>query len=156
MFDEKDFIAKYAHDITKRVTVVNPTQKDFEFQHVLQAGIDVATGKMKDEARTYRVPAGGKERFPGPVADHYLDQMSKIIAQDDGQIQHMIDWNLRGRYYDQLIVDVEDLINTYQPFESAAYLEKSEEAKAEEPAFSQAEHVFVGKGADEKNKNAKK
>lgn len=155
--DEQAFIAKYSHDITKRVTVVNPTTKDFIFQHVLQVGVDLTTGKMKDEQKTYRVPAGGKERFPGPVADHYLDQMAKILAQNDNKIQHMIDFALRAQYYDDLIVDVEDLISSYHSFdETPEYLKDKPPVEEEKPfaevvqAEPTTEHVFVGKDKDKK------
>lgn len=114
------------------MTVVNPRKEDFVFQATSEVGVDTSTGKMKAEARTYRVKAGEHERFPGPIANLYLDQMSKLIAQDDNKFQFMIDFALKAQYYDDLIVDKESLINTYQPH--PGYLDKPEEATETAPA----------------------
>lgn len=132
--DEQAFAKKYWHTNTQIVTVVNPRKEDYIFQATSEVGVNLDTGKMQSEARTYRVPHGGKERFPGPIANMYLDQMSKLVAQDDDKIQYMIDFALRSQYYDDLIVSVEDLIHTYTPFPE--YLDKGdkvEEKPAEEP-----------------------
>lgn len=84
----------------------------------------MTTGRMKSETREYRVAAGQEERFPGPIANLYLDQMAKLVAQDDEKIQFMIDFKLKAQYFDDLIVGVEDLINTYTSH--PAYLDKPE------------------------------
>lgn len=103
--------------------MINPRSEDYIFQATSDVGIDNATGKMKSEARTYRVKAGEHERFPGPIANMYLDQMAKLVAQDEDKFQFMIDFALKAQYYDQLIVSIEDLINaTYTPFPE--YLDK--------------------------------
>lgn len=134
--EEKDFFDKYWHSNTKIVTVVNPRNEDYVFQAVSEVGIDTSTGKMKVEQRSYRVKAGGNERFPGPIANIFLDQVAKLVAQDEDKIQFMIDFALRAEYYDRLTVDVEDLINTYTPH--PAYLEqpKTEVEKEPEEAFA--------------------
>lgn len=134
--EEKEFNDKYWFSNTKIVTVNNPRSEDYIFQATSDVGIDTATGKMKTEARTYRVRKGEHERFPGPIANMYLDQMSKLIAQDDDKIQFMIDFKLKAEYYDDLIVGIEDLINTFQPH--PAYLKDEDKdgsvgETAEEP-----------------------
>lgn len=145
--EEKEFNDKYWFSNTKVVTVVNPRTEDFIFQSTNDVGIDTATGKMKSETRQYRVVHGSEERFPGPIANLYLDQMTKMLAQDDDKIQFLIDFALKSQYYDDLIVGVEDLINTYQSH--PAYLDRSNEVETpvDEPEkpFANAEPEEVPK-----------
>lgn len=122
--EETQFNDKYWHSNTEMVTVVNPRSEDYVFQATSETGIDTATGKMRSEARHYKVPAGGTERFPGTIANMYLDQMAKLVAQDDDKIQYMIDFSLKAQYYDQLTVSVEDLIHSFVP--TAGYLDRPE------------------------------
>lgn len=139
VIEEQEFNDKYWHSNTKLVTVINPRTDDYVFQAVSETGIDTSTGRMKAEQRTYKVPAGGNERFPGPIANIYLQQMTALVAQDEEKIQYLIDYALKAQYYDQLIVNVEDLINTYTPFPE--YLEKPKETEtAEQPK----EEAFAG------------
>lgn len=138
--DEQQFSEQYWFDNLKRVTVVNPTDKDYIFQSTIEVGVDVTTGKMRVETRHFRVPAGGSETFPGPIAGQYLSQLSRILAQDQDKFQHYIDPLFRAQLYDSLIAEVTDLIQTYTPFPE--YLEKAAEVKAEpEPEFSDATEV---------------
>lgn len=148
--EETEFNDKYWHTNTKIVTVVNPRTEDYVFQAASDVGIDTSSGKMKTEIRHYRVPGGGNERFPGPIANMYLDQMSKLIAQDEDKIQFMIDYALKAQYYDQLIVSIEDLINSFQP--SPEYLDKPkpeaktvEETVPEEPFAAAKQEVKRGR-----------
>lgn len=122
--DEQQFNEKYWYSNTKIITVANPRSEDYIFQATTEVGVDMVTGKMKSETRQYRVAAGKEERFPGPIANMYLDQMAKLVAQDEEKIQFMIDYALKAQYYDDLIVGIEDLINTYQSH--PAYLDKPE------------------------------
>lgn len=138
--DEIAFNTKYWFSNMKIVTVVNPREEDYVFGAMSETGVDIATGKLKQEQRTYRVRAGEMERLPGPIANMYLDQMSKLIAQDEDKFQYMIDFALKAEYYDALISDSEDLIETYQPLPQ--YLQKPEAETPEEPAFA-------GKDSDE-------
>lgn len=62
------------------------------------------------ELRHYMIKAGESERFPGVIANVYLDQMSKLLAQNDGNLGMMSDPNLKRRYYDKLIINVESLV----------------------------------------------
>lgn len=90
-----DWRKTYWFSPVQMVNVVNPKPEAWNFMV---------------EMRHFTVPAGGHERFPGPIANVYLDQMSKILAQDDDRLGYMSDPNLMKIYYDQLIVDVESLI----------------------------------------------
>lgn len=86
---------KYWFNSLQMVTVVNPTKDAWPFMV---------------EMRHYNIEAGANERFPGIIANVYLDQMSKILAQNDDRLGFMADPNLMKIYYDKLIIDVEDLI----------------------------------------------
>lgn len=97
---------KYWFNSLQMVTVVNPKPEAWDFMV---------------EMRNYTIGAGTHERFPGIIANVYLDQMSKILAQDDDRLGFMTDPNLMKIYYDQLIVDVEDLVN--QASSIPAYLQ---------------------------------
>lgn len=135
--DDKEFNEKYWYKNTQLITVTNPRDKDYIFQMMVETGLDPATGKMGAEQRTYRVPKGGSERFPGAIANLYLDQMAKLIAQDDDRIQFMIDPALRAQYYDDLTVNVEDLIAQHMPQSVPDYLKPAEQASvAHEQPFA--------------------
>lgn len=154
--DEVAFNTKYWFSNMKIVTVVNPREEDFVFGATVETGVDIATGKLKSEQRTYRVKAGTSERLPGPIANMYLDQMSKLIAQDEDKFQYMIDFALKAEYYDALISDSEDLIETYQPLPQ--YLQSSPRVETvDEPAFagkdSDEQPQTVGAGTQETAKN---
>lgn len=86
---------KYWFNSLQMVTVVNPKPDLWPFMV---------------EGRHFEIGGGATERFPGVIANVYLDQMSKILAQDDERLGFMADPNLSKIYYDKLIVDVEDLI----------------------------------------------
>lgn len=134
--EEQDFNKKYWHSNTEVVTVINPRKEDYVFQATVDAGIDIATGRPKPEARQYRVPAGGTERFPGSIANMYLDQMSKILAQEDDRFERMVDFSEKAKYYDRLTADTEDLIASYVPNPAYEQQEAVTEAKTEEVPFA--------------------
>lgn len=139
--DEVAFNQKYWFSNIKIVTVVNPREEDYIFGATIDTGVDIATGKPKSEQRTYRIKAGSSERLPGPIANMYLDQMSKLIAQDEDKFQYMIDFALKAEYYDALISDSEDILDTYQPLPQ--YLQTTPKDEITE------EPTFVGKDEDE-------
>ena len=85
---------KYWFDTYTTVTVKNPKDTDYNFMV---------------EGRHYVVPAKQVERLVGMLANVYLDQMSKILAQEDGNLAFMADPNLSRIYYDLLITGVEDM-----------------------------------------------
>lgn len=141
--EEDEFILKYWHSNTKIVTVVNPRKDDYIFQATVETGtIDFATGKMKSDTRKYLVKAGASERFPGPLANIYLDQMSRLVAQDDEKFQFMIDYQLRAQYYDDLTAAVEDLIHDYTPVKD--YLNEPTAAPVTEDKPDKIEEAFPG------------
>lgn len=92
------FNAKYWFSSLQMVTVVNPLEEDWPFMV---------------EMRHYIIKKGAKERFPGVIANVYLDQMSKILAQHDENLGNMADPELKKIYYDKLIADVENLIQEH-------------------------------------------
>lgn len=98
--NQADFNKKYWFNSLQMVTVTNPKSEDWPFMV---------------EMRHFIVRAGEHERLPGVIANVYLDQMSKILAQDDDKLSYMTDPNLRHVYYDKLIVDVENLAPEYNP-----------------------------------------
>jgi len=137
IIDEQGFIAKYWHPNTEVVTVINPTSDDYIFKATVDAGVDMKTGRPRPEMREYRVPKGGSERFPGSIANMYLDQMSRQLAQKDNRLDRMVDFSERAKYYDQLTADTEDLIAAYTP--NPAYTDDNhsvKEEKKEEVPFS--------------------
>lgn len=143
--DEQQFNEKYWFKNTHVISVVNPRNEDYKFQAVIDTGMNVATGKMEASPRQYLVKAGGQERFIGVVANMYLDQMSKLIAQDEDKFQFMIDFALKAQYYDQLIIGIENLLeqNIALP-EVPSYLEVAKEKnddKAQEVPFAAAKKL---------------
>lgn len=100
VMNKQDFVNKYWFNSLQMVTVVNPLAEDFPFMV---------------EMRHFIIKAGQHERFPGVIANVYLDQMSKIIAQNDDKLGFMADPALRRVYYDKLIIDVENLAPEYNP-----------------------------------------
>lgn len=85
----------YWYNSMQMITVINPKDEEWPFMV---------------EGRHYVIGPRGQERFPGPIANVYLDIMSKILAQDDDRLGYMGDPNLRKIYYDKLTIDVEDLV----------------------------------------------
>jgi hypothetical protein len=138
--EEQEFNRKYWFNTMQIITVVNPTPKDYIFQAVIDAGVDVATGRMRAEQRQYKVPAGGTERFPGPIANMYLDQMAKLLAQQDEKFTLMIDLAHKAEYYDKLIVDMDDLMQSYQSLPQYQTETGAEETKAPEVPFAGVNH----------------
>ena len=100
-----DWHKKYWFNSLQMITVINPKPIDWEFMV---------------EMRHFMIPAGQTDRFPGVIANVYLDQMSKILAQDDEKLEYMSDPNLKKIYYDKLIVSVENLVQEHNP--GPAYL----------------------------------
>lgn len=93
---KEEFVQKYWFGSLQMVTVINP--KSYEFPFMV-------------EGRHFVIGPAAKERFPGIIANVYLDQMSRIMAQDKDQLGFLADPTLKKMYYDQLIVDVESLVN---------------------------------------------
>lgn len=92
---KEEFWKVYWFTPLQMVTLINP-KYDYKFMV---------------EGRTYLIRAGAKEKMPGTVANVYLSQMTRIMAQDDDKMQFLSDFALMRIYYDKLIVDVESLIS---------------------------------------------
>lgn len=136
--DEQQFTEKYNYDNLKMVTVLNPNSEDFPFSITMETSVDISNGQMKSETREYVVKAGEKMRLPGVAANLYLDQMSKLIAQQEDRFSLYPDFAERAKYYDDLIIEVEDLLGAFQNLPQ--YEEQTEEKEAiVETPFEQVE-----------------
>jgi len=140
--DEQAFTEKYNYDNLKMVTVVNPTSDDFTFDITMETSVDISNGQMKSETRQYVVKAGDKLRLPGVAANLYLDQMAKKIAQDEDRFSLYPDFAERAKYYDDLIIDVDDLLGVYQTLPQYDEKPVEEANKVEEP-FAQIKETKV-------------
>lgn len=92
------------------VTVVNPKSYDYPFMV---------------EGRNYMIKAGTKEKVPGTIANVYLSQMTRIMAQDDDKMNFLSDFALMRQYFDKLIVNVDNLISEVN--NAPAYLSNTPE-----------------------------
>lgn len=90
-----DFWKKWWFTPYDMVQVVNPKPEDYHFMV---------------ELRPFVIKAGTSEKMPGTVANVYLSQMSRILAQDEDKMQHMSDFLLMEAYYKRLVVTTESLI----------------------------------------------
>lgn len=77
------------------VTLINPQPEDYKFMV---------------EMRHFVMRAGAQEQMPGTVANVYLSQMTRILAQQEDKMQYLADLNLMKEYYDRLIVDVKNMM----------------------------------------------
>lgn len=91
---QKEFDDKYWFNPLQMVTVVNPLPEMYPFMV---------------ELRHYEILPGSHMQYPGMIANVYLDQMSRILAQNDEKLGYIGDPNLRKIYYEKLIVDITDL-----------------------------------------------
>jgi hypothetical protein len=89
-----EFWKTYWFSPLQMVTLVNP-KYDYTFMV---------------EGRNFFIKSGATEKLPGTVANVYLSQMSRIMAQDDDKMQYLSDFALMRQYYDKLIVDVENMV----------------------------------------------
>lgn len=98
--NQLDFQQRYWFTSLQMVTVLNPLDTDYPFMV---------------EMRHFIIRANSKERFPGVIANVYLDQMSKILAQNDNKLEFMSDPAMMRVFFDKLIEDVENLVPEYNP-----------------------------------------
>lgn len=80
---------------TDLVTLINPLTTDYNFMV---------------ELRHFVVRAGSKEQMPGTVANVYLSEMTRLLAQVEDKFQHLSDLQLMKEFYDRLIVDKKSLL----------------------------------------------
>lgn len=93
---KEDFTKQYWFNPYQNITVINPKDTDMPFMA---------------EGRHFIVEAGANATFPGPIANVYLDKVSRIVAQDKDELGFMADPTLKKLYYDRLIVAVESTIH---------------------------------------------
>lgn len=93
---KEEFYKLYWFTPLQLVTLVNPKEYDYPFMV---------------EMRHFIIGAGKTEIVPGNIANIYLSQMTRIMAQDDDRMEFLSDYALMKRYFDQLIVDVKSLVN---------------------------------------------
>lgn len=111
-----EFWRVYWFSPLQMITLVNPKPYDFPFMF---------------ELRNFVIKAGANERLPGTVANLYLSQMTRIMAQDDGKMEHLSDFALMENYYKTLIVDVENMVKDID--NTPAYLKDMPEHMAVTP-----------------------
>lgn len=155
--DEQQFTEKYNFDNLKMVTVLNPTPNDFTFAITMETSVDISNGQMKSETREYVVKAGDKMRLPGVAANLYLDQLSKLMAQEEDRFSLYPDFAERAKYYDDLIIEVEDMLGAFQNLpqyedqpvattkDEEKPFEQVEESKVEEPQTARERAVSTAK-----------
>lgn len=141
--DEQQFLEQYDFNNFQVVDVKNPTDKDYNLIITMEVGFDHAAKRMKTEKRTYIIKAGSHERLPGVVARKYLDEMSKLLSQQEKKFGMFVDYNTRAEYYERLIVPegIEDRINDYTPVPSVDAGQKAQAEANEQP--------FAGIGTQE-------
>jgi len=91
----KEFYERYWFTPLQMITLINPKVEDYKFMV---------------EMRHFVIRAGAQEQMPGTVANVYLSQMTRILAQDEDKMQFLSDYNLMKQYFDRLIVDVKSMI----------------------------------------------
>jgi hypothetical protein len=99
---QEQFNANYWFGSLQMVEVVNPLDVRFLFTV---------------ELRQYMIEPGATEKYPGIIANMYLDQMSKHIGQlspDATGLTLLGDWAFRAQAYNKLIIGVEDLAPQYR------------------------------------------
>jgi hypothetical protein len=106
MITKEEFNARYWFTTMQLVTVLNPRW----FKENNSAEPVSRDYPFMVELRHFIIREGATERLPGAIANVYLDQMSKIVAQNDDNLGFMADPALKKLYYDKLIVEVEDLM----------------------------------------------
>jgi hypothetical protein len=104
---KKEWVARYWFSPLQMIQLVNPRDTDYRFMV---------------EMRHFIIKASDNVSLPGTVANVYLSQMTRILAQEDNKMQHLSDYNLMAQYYDKLIVDVTSMVQEVN--NEPAYLSK--------------------------------
>lgn len=92
---KKEFWSVYWFTPLHMVTLINPLADDYKFMV---------------EMRHFVVRAGATEQMPGTVANVYLSQMTRILAQMEDKMEFLSDFMLMKQYYDRLIVDSKSMM----------------------------------------------
>lgn len=124
---KKEFNDRYWFSPLQMVTLINPKTEDYRFMV---------------EMRHFVIRGGATESFPGTVANVYLSQMTRILAQDNDEMNLLSDVALMAKYYDSLMVDVKNMAgeDTSEPAYMKHVLKHTVDSKQEEtPPWQQAE-----------------
>lgn len=89
----------------QQVTIKNPTGEDFKFQV---------------NSKWYVVRAGQNARMPGYIAWMYCYKLANRMAIDNKEFIHWNEEGFRKKYYDQLVIAVDDTVQTITPVEPEA------------------------------------
>lgn len=106
-----DFVKRYWFTTLQMVTV-RSAEWHFDKETGIRSSQDFV---FMSEGRHFMVPANGQQEFVGPIANRYLDQMAKALAQADNRLEAMADFMYVAEYYNQLVVSVKDLAPEYNP-----------------------------------------
>jgi hypothetical protein len=107
----------------QQVTVTNPTAADFLFQGV---------------NKKFVVKAGQTVKLNGYVAMLFVYKLAIQMAQNDGQFINFIDEDFRKKYYDKLVVGVDEDVQIVdvQPINEAPMALNTGSGKRGRPASS--------------------
>lgn len=97
---KQEFNQRYWFTSLQMVTVKNLKATDYPFTC---------------EMRHYIVRAGATEDFVGSIANVYLSNMSRIMAQDEEKLEFMSDPSFMAMMYDRLIEKIKNLAPQYDP-----------------------------------------
>lgn len=123
---KSDFHKLYWFSPLQMIEVINPAWAAVE-----GGGFISKDYQFTVEMRHYIILAGKTERFPGIIANVYLDAMARIIAQNEDRLGFIGDPNLKREYYDKLIVAVDNLAPEYDA--GPAYLRNVTPASTVQP-----------------------
>jgi flagellar biosynthesis GTPase FlhF len=127
----------------QNVTVKNPTSDDFKF---------------RVHGKEYIIGAGETVRMPGFMAWLFVYNMAELLAQKNNEYDNRwIDETVRAKYYQEVIVKVDDLIQQIEavepdPIERGDALKQADEAAkaAEEKRAADAKAAGEKQAAEEK------
>jgi hypothetical protein len=84
----------------QQVTVKNPTEEDFKF---------------KVHSKDYVVEAGSSAKMPGYIAWMFVHKLATKMAMDNDDFIHWNEEGFRQKYYSQIVVQTDDLVQTFKP-----------------------------------------
>jgi len=93
----------------QQVTVTNPTKKDFTF---------------KVHSKDYVVGAGQTAKMPGYIAWVYVYKLATQMAQAKKDFIHWNEEGFRQKYYDKIVVEAEQAVQTFVPEPQIETLDK--------------------------------
>lgn len=104
---KKEFYDTYWFQPTDIVTLLNPLAEDYIFMV---------------EGRHFKIAASAVLDLPGTVANVYLNNMTKIMAQNDDRMDLLSDFNLMAQYFNKLISNKKSTMVEFDP--TPAYMKQ--------------------------------